>query len=48
MEILGDGSQTKSYLYIDDCIDAIMLITEKFNRDIEVFNVGSEDEVVNN
>ena len=46
LEILGDGSQTKSYLYIDDCIDVIMLITEKFNRDIEVFNVGSEDEVV--
>ena len=45
LEILGDGSQTKSYLYIDDCIDAIMLITEKFNGDVEVFNVGSEDQV---
>ena len=45
LEILDDGSQMKSYLYIDDCIDAIMLITEKFNGDIEVFNVGSEDQV---
>jgi len=45
LEILGDGSQTKSYLYIEDCIDAIMLITEKFSGDVEVFNVGSEDQV---
>ena len=45
LEILGDGSQTKSYLYIKDCIDAIMLITEKFSGDVEVFNVGSEDQV---
>jgi len=45
LEILGDGSQTKSYLYIEDCIDAIMLITEKFSGDVEVFNIGSEDQV---
>ena len=45
LEILGDGSQTKSYLYVDDCIDAIMLITEKFNGDVEVFNIGSEDQI---
>lgn len=37
--------QTKSYLYIEDYIDAIMLITEKFSGDVEVFNIGSEDQV---
>jgi len=45
LEILGDGSQMKSYLYIDDCIDAVMLIMEKFNNDVGIFNVGSEDQI---
>lgn len=46
LEVLGDGSQTKSYLYMDDCINAIvMLAAEKSNGDVEVFNVGSEDQI---
>lgn len=42
LEILGDGSQKKSYLYIDDCIDA-MLFGLKSNKKVEIFNIGSED-----
>lgn len=45
LEILGDGTQTKSYLYIDDCIQAILLGLEKSYRQIEVFNVGSENQM---
>jgi len=45
LKILGDGSQTKSYLYIDDCINAIELIMQKSGGDVEIFNVGSEDQV---
>jgi len=42
LEILGDGSQRKSYLYIDDCIDA-MFFGMKSEKQIDVFNIGSED-----
>ena len=44
LEILGDGTQTKSYLYIDDCIDAIMKAYESTQEPVEIFNVGSEDQ----
>jgi UDP-glucose 4-epimerase len=45
LEILGDGTQTKSYLYIADCIDAILLALEKSNERVEIYNVGSEDQI---
>ena len=45
LEILGDGTQTKSYLYIDDCIDAILRALEVSVGPVEVFNVGSQDQV---
>ncbi len=45
LEILGDGRQTKSYLYIDDCVEAILKACEVTQKRIEVFNVGSEDQI---
>jgi UDP-glucose 4-epimerase len=45
LEILGDGTQTKSYLHISDCIEAMLLGLEKANSQTEVFNVGSEDQL---
>ena len=45
LEILGDGTQRKSYLYVDDCIEAIFVSMKKSDRIVEVFNVGSEDQV---
>ena len=29
MEIVGDGTQEKSYMHVDDCIGAMILIYEK-------------------
>jgi len=43
LEILGDGTQCKSYLYIDDCLNAILTACEKGSSHVEIFNVGSED-----
>ena len=43
LEILGDGSQKKSYLYISDCIDAMLFGMEKSKSKVEIFNIGSED-----
>jgi len=46
LEILGDGNQTKSYLYISDCIEAMLLTTEGSTRErIETYNIGSEDQI---
>ena len=43
LEILGDGKQRKSYLYIDDCIDAMLFGMQKKEKQVEIFNIGSED-----
>ncbi|MBS7657056.1 MAG: NAD-dependent epimerase/dehydratase family protein [Candidatus Bathyarchaeia archaeon] len=45
LEILGDGTQAKSYLYVDDCIDAMLFSYAKAKRFVEVFNLGSEDRI---
>lgn len=43
LEILGDGTQSKSYLHVYDCVEAMLLSLEKSNNPVEVFNLGSED-----
>jgi len=43
LEILGDGNQKKSYLLVDDCIDAMLLAREKSGDKINIFNIGNED-----
>jgi UDP-glucose 4-epimerase len=45
LEILGDGSQTKSYLMINDCVEAMLLGLEKASERVEIYNVGSEDQI---
>ena len=45
LEILGDGTQKKSYLYIDDCIEALLLGLNDFGSHLEILNVGSDDQV---
>ena len=49
LSVLGNGRQRKSYLYVQDCIDAIMLAVEKANEKVNIFNLGVDDYVeVNN
>jgi UDP-glucose 4-epimerase len=45
LEVLGDGTQTKSYLHIDDCVDAFMMaLDDQFWHDpVQVYNIGSEN-----
>jgi UDP-glucose 4-epimerase len=45
LEILGDGHQKKSYLHVTDCVNAILKVHEPLSGPVEVFNVGSDDQV---
>ncbi len=40
LRILGNGKQRKSYLYVQDCIDAIMLAIDKATDKVNIFNLG--------
>ncbi len=44
LEILGDGEQNKSYIYIDDCVDAMMCGLKADER-VNIFNIGSDDQI---
>jgi len=42
LEVLGDGSQSKSYLYVDDCINGIVKGIERGSQ-VDIYNIGSWD-----
>ena len=44
LEVLGDGTQTKSYIYIDDCINAFIHATKHGNENPGIYNVGTDDQ----
>jgi len=43
LEVLGDGHQKKSYLYVQDCIDAIFIALEKSTGKVNIFNLGTDE-----
>jgi UDP-glucose 4-epimerase len=43
LHVLGDGKQRKSYLYIHDCIDAMLLTIRLLNNKIHVLNLGTDE-----
>jgi nucleoside-diphosphate-sugar epimerase len=43
IDVWGDGEQTRSFLYIDDCINGTKKVFE--SNSSEVFNIGSEEQV---
>ena len=43
LEILGDGTQKKSYLDVKDCIGAILFAVDNSANRYNVYNIGSED-----
>ena len=42
MEILGDGTQRKSYLHVDDCVQGIIFLHEVSSH-TDIFNLGNTE-----
>ncbi len=43
LHVLGNGHQRKSYLYVHDCIDAILLALERADAKVNIFNLGTDE-----
>ncbi len=43
LDVLGDGHQKKSYLYIGDCLDAIFTTIQKSSEPVNIFNLGTDE-----
>jgi UDP-glucose 4-epimerase len=43
LEILGDGLQRKSYLHVDDCVDAMLTAIAQAHDKINIFNLGTDE-----
>ncbi len=43
LTILGNGTQSKSYIYVDDVLNAIRMVETKFLKGFSYFNVGTDD-----
>lgn len=43
LHILGNGQQRKSYLYVQDCADAIQTAVDKAPEKVNIFNLGTDE-----
>jgi UDP-glucose 4-epimerase len=43
LRILGDGSQSKSYIHVEDVVGAMLLMVERDEPGFTVFNVGTDE-----
>jgi UDP-glucose 4-epimerase len=43
LRVLGDGRQRKSYLYIQDCLDAMLLAMSQASEKVNIFNLGTDE-----
>lgn len=46
LEILGDGKQSKEYLYIGDCVEGIMTGYGKSSTTVNNFNLGTDEQTI--
>ena len=45
LEVLGDGAQRKGYLHVEDCVEAMIYVTEHAKEPVNVFNLAPEDTI---
>lgn len=44
LRVLGNGRQRKSYLYVHDCIDAMLLAIREADESVNIFNLGTDSD----
>jgi UDP-glucose 4-epimerase len=42
LRVLGNGRQRKSYLYLHDCIDAMLMAIERSTDGVNIYNLGTD------
>lgn len=45
LEVLGNGQQKKSYLLVEDCVDAMLYVQSHAQEWINVYNLGGSDQI---
>ena len=45
LAVLGDGHQKKSYLHVQDCLDAILLALDRAPDPVNILNLGTDEYV---
>jgi UDP-glucose 4-epimerase len=45
LDVLGDGRQQKSYLYVQDCLSAMLFAIEHARHSVNVLNLGTDESV---
>ncbi len=48
LNVLGDGTQRKSYLYVQDCIDAMLTVIERPASKVNIYNLGTDEHCIVN
>jgi len=43
LQVLGNGTQRKSYLYVQDCLDAMLLAVQSASGKVNIFNLGTDE-----
>lgn len=43
LPILGNGKQRKSYLYVQDCVEAMLIAIERSHEKVNIFNLGTDE-----
>jgi UDP-glucose 4-epimerase len=46
LDVLGDGTQQKIYLHVDDLIEAMLFINDKTGEGLNYYNIGAMDDGV--
>jgi UDP-glucose 4-epimerase len=43
LDVLGDGSQRKSYLHVSDCVDGVLTCMERSRERVNILNLGTDE-----
>lgn len=43
LRVLGNGQQRKSYLYVQDCLDAMQVAIDRSDKKVNIFNLGTDE-----